>query len=402
MKRQLAIILVAITALSLVGCGKKEPVKQEEKSIAVTVQAAIEGEIKNTNTFTGTTRVKDETDVSPEIGGTIEKTYFEVGQKVHKGDVLLKIKGDDVQDGVKTAQATLDSSKASTENNIEKTKIQYKNALDTAQLNYDEAKRNYDIQTELYKADAISEEAYKGHEKTYNSAKQALDKAVKDFNEVLPKEIESLQKSTESAQAGLDVASRKIDKLTLVSPVDGTITAKKCNDNETAAQGTPAYTISNPNVLQVDLKVTNNDLNKFKVGDEVKVTVGDKSTTGTIKTVPDVVDSTTSLYTVEVIINNGDGKFKAGASAEVEVSIEQENNAVNVPKKAILEENNKKYVYIVTKDKKAKKVEVTTGIETAEKIEIKSGVSNSDTIVIGGLSLIADGTKLFPVEKKED
>ena len=67
MKRYLALFLATITAISLVGCGKKE-VQQEEKSIAVSVKAAKSGEIKNTNTFTGTTKVKNETSVSVEIG----------------------------------------------------------------------------------------------------------------------------------------------------------------------------------------------------------------------------------------------------------------------------------------------------------------------------------------------
>ena len=41
------------------------------------------------------------------------------------------------------------------------------------------------------------------------------------------------------------------------------------------------------------------------------------------------------------------------------------------------------------------------GIETENRVEIKSGISASDTVVIEGLSLIGDGTKLFTVEKED-
>ncbi|MCW0841585.1 hypothetical protein Q0Y04_16910 [Clostridioides difficile] len=44
---------------------------------------------------------------------------------------------------------------------------------------------------------------------------------------------------------------------------------------------------------------------------------------------------------------------------------------------------------------------VQTGIVTEDKIEIKSGVSDKDTVIIGGISLISDGTKIFPVEKEK-
>ena len=185
------------------------------------------------------------------------------------------------------------------------------------------------------------------------------------------------------------------------SPVDGIITAKNCNENELINQQVAAFVISNPNILQVDLKVTSNDLDKFDVGKEVKVVIGDDETTGTIKTVPATVDNSSSLYNVEILVDNGEGKFKSGVSAEVEVSIEEEAGVITIPKKAIVEEDGKKYVYIVTKEKKASKVEVQTGIETATEVEIKSGVSDSDTIVIGGTSLIDDGSKLFPVVKED-
>ena len=400
MKRYLALVLVTVTAFSLVGCGNKE-VQQEEKSVAVSVRAAKSGEIKNTNTFTGTTKAKDETAVSVQIGGTVESIRAEIGQEVHKGDVLLTIKGDDVQDGVNTARAAVESAKASSDSSIEQTKIQMESSLKSAQLEYDEAKRTYDIQTELYEADAISEDTYKQVEKAYNQAKDALDSAIKSYDELLPKVVEAGQKGIEQAQASYDSAARNLEKLTLTSPVDGIITAKNCNENELINQQVAAFVISNPNILQVDLKVTSNDLDKFDVGKEVKVVIGDDETTGTIKTVPATVDNSSSLYNVEILVDNGEGKFKSGVSAEVEVSIEEEAGVITIPKKAIVEEDGKKYVYIVTKEKKASKVEVQTGIETATEVEIKSGVSDSDTIVIGGTSLIDDGSKLFPVVKED-
>ena len=149
------------------------------------------------------------------------------------------------------------------------------------------------------------------------------------------------------------------------------------------------------------MKITSNDIDKFVVGDKVRVTVNGEDAEGTIKTVPSVVNNSTSLYTVEVIADNSEGKIKGGMAADVEVTTENKNDTISVLKKAVFEEDNKKYVYVVTADNKAKKVEVQTGIETAERIEIKSGVNNKDTIVISGLSRIKDGSKLFTVVKED-
>lgn len=406
MKKYLALFLI-LGSLGLVGCGE-EPV-EKEKPIAVSVQAAKGGEIKNTNTFTGTTKVKEETEVTVEMGGTVQEVYVTLGQQVKKGDKLLTIKGDDVQNGVKQAAAALELAKANytntTDGSVESQKNALDNSLKLAQMGYDDAKRNHDINIQLYQAEAISEDMYKKSEMGLNQAKQNLDMAQKSYDTSSEKSIPELkalaEKQLDQAQVAYDIAASNLNKLTLTAPVDGIITAKNFDINEMISQQRPAFIISSPNTLQIDLKVTQADLPKFSVNQEVEVTVDDKKIKGTVKYVPAVVDDVTSLYEVQVVIDNSNNDLKAGMSADVEVSVEKQDQAITVPKKAVFEEDGKKYVYITDSDSKAVKTEVTTGITTETKIEIKSGVTPDDTVVIGGLNLISDGSIIFPVTKED-
>ena len=131
------------------------------------------------------------------------------------------------------------------------------------------------------------------------------------------------------------------------------------------------------------------------------LTINNKAVKGTVRYVPTVVNATTSLYDIEILVDNSQGDFKAGMSADVEVSIEKQDQTITVPKKAVFEEDGKKYVYITNSDNKAVKTEITTGIVTSTTMEIKSGISKDDTVVIGGLNLISDGTSIFPVAKED-
>lgn len=398
MKKYLALFLV-ISSLGLVGC--KEAPKEVEKPIAVSVQMAKGGEIKNTNTFIGTTKVKEETAVTVEMGGTIQEIYVTLGQQVKKGDKLLTIKGDDAQNSVKQAQAALDIAKASYTNS----KYSLEENLKTAQRSYDEVKRTYDNNNQLYQAGAISEETYKASLANFKQAKQSLDMAQKSYDTASGKstaELEDLAaKQLNQAQVSYDIASSNLNKLTLTAPVDGIITAKNFDAKEMVSQQQPAFVISSPNILEIDLKVTQSDLPKFTAGKEVDVKINNKATKGTIRYVPTVVNATTSLYDIEVLVDNSQGDFKAGMSADVELSIEKQEQTITVPKKAVFEEDGKKYVYITNSDNKVVKIEITTGIVTSTTIEIKSGISKDDTVVIGGLNLISDGTSIFPVSKED-
>ena len=398
MKKYLALFLI-ISSLGLIGCGEKP--KEVEKPIAVSVQMAKGGEIKNTNTFTGTTKVKEETSVTAEMGGTIQEIYVTLGQEVKKGDQLLTIKGDDAQNVVKQAQAALDIAKASYTNS----KNSLSENLKTAQRNYDEVKRSHEAKIQLYQAEAISEDEFKKSQASFDQAKQSLDMAQKSYDETNGKSVAELediaQKQLNQAQVSYDIAVSNLRKLTLIAPVDGIITAKNFDANEMISQQQPAFIISGPNTLQIDLKVTQTDLPKFTAGQEVDVTIDNKAVKGIVKYVPAVVNATTSLYNVEILVDNSQGNFKAGMSADVEISIEKQDQAITIPKKGIFEEDGKKYVYIANSDNKSVKTEITTGIETATTMEIKSGISKDDTVVIGGLNLISDGTSIFPVTKED-
>ena len=406
MKKILALFLL-ISLLGLVGCG--EVPKEVEKPIAVSVQMAKGGAIKNTNTFTGTTKVKEETSVTVEMGGTIQEIYVTLGQEVKKGDKLLTIKGDDAQNSVKQAQAALEIAKANytntTDGSIESQQNSLNNALKSAQMSYDEVKRSHDLNIQLYQAEAISEDAYKKSEVGLNQAKQNLDMAQKSYDtsngKSIPELKELAEKQLNQAQVSYDIAASNLNKLILTSPTDGIITTKNFNVNEMASQQKPAFVISTPNTLQIDLMVTQSDLPKFTALQEVDVTMNNKVIKGTVRYVPTVANATTSLYDVEVLVDNSQGDFKAGISADVEVSIEKNEQTITVPKKAVFEEDGKKYVYINNSDNKAVKTEITTGIVTSTTMEIKSGISKDDTVVIGGLNLISDGTSIFPVAKED-
>ena len=407
MKRGLILFLLC-SSLLLTGCGKAETVA-EEKAIAVTVQMAKGGEIENTNTFTGTTKVSEETSVTAEMAGKIQSINVDLGDHVSEGQVLLSIDGKDVDNSIKTAQAALELAQANYANttggSIESQQNTLDNAVKVAQMSYDEAKRNYDIYKSLYDTGAISEDQFKKIELSLDQASQQLETAQKSYNTTTGQSIPELKelaaKQLEQAKTAYEVATAARDKLVLKSPVSGTITTKNFNAGEMISQQQPAFVISSQDVLQIDLKVTQADIGKFKQGDTVDVAIEGENVEGTIKYVPAVIDKNTSLYTVEVIIDNSGNKFREGLSVEVSVSIEKESNAITIPKKAVFEEDGEEYVYIVSPDNIAIKTSVETGIVTDKTIEIKSGVGTSDTVIIGGLNTITDGTKIFPVEKED-
>lgn len=412
--KRLGVLLLTGSVLMLSGCSPAEATHTETQQsintqpIAVTVQKVKIGDMANTNKFSGRTKVGNETAVTAEMAGAVEKVYVSVGQKIQKGDTLLTIKGTDIQKNIDQAQVALEIAQTSYENaigpNVASQKNQLENAVTQAQMNYDEAKRNYDTYKELYESEVIAQDQFAKFELSLKQSEHALNVAKQSYettiNETMPASQALAKKQLDQAQLAYDNAVNNKEKLVIKAPTSGTITTMNFDEGEMISQGGPAFIISNTNVLEVQVQVTENDLKQFKVGESVEIKLAGEQVTGKIKLVSTVTDPKTDLYTITLTVDNQEGKFFAGMSAEIELTIDKRENAIIIPKKAVFKEDGKPYVY-VCKDNKAVKVAIERGLESIDTVAIKSGVNEGDTLIVGGISLIADGVDIYPVLKED-
>lgn len=412
--KKLAPALFMCMAIMLSGCGASttdhtttSATTLEERPIAVSVQTVKSGDIVKANTFSGRTKSSGDTSVTAETVGKIQKVHVTVGQKVQKGDVLLTIDGTDLNKNIEQARVALETAQRSYESavggSVASQISQLENAVANAQLGYDEARRNYDIYHELYEAETITEDQFKKVELSLLQAEQGLQAAKNTLditkNQVIPESQKLAEQNVAQAQVAYDTAKSNVSKLTITAPVSGTITTSNFKTGEMIAQSAPAFVISNLGSLKVELQVTETDVTKFKVGNQLDVNVSDTDVKGTVAEVSKMPNAQTGLYTVDLTIDNNDNKFLAGMAAEVKLVAHQSNQTLLVAKNAVFEEDGQKYVY-VCKDNFAVKTPVETGLTNVDTIEITSGINAGDVVVIEGLSLITDGTFLYPVEKE--
>ncbi len=411
--RKLAPALLLCTALILSGCGNLNATKETttiseaERPIAVSVQTVQAGDIAKSNTFSGRTKSSGDTSVTAETVGKIQKVHVTVGQRVQKGDVLLTIDGTDLNKSIEQAKVSLETAKRSYESavggSVASQLSQLENAVANAQLGYNEAKRNYEMYEALYEAETITEDQFKKIELSLLQAEQGLNAAKNTLeitkNQVIPESQKLAQQNVSQAQLAYETAQSNLSKLTITAPVSGTITTSNFKAGEMIAQSAPAFVISNLGTLEVELQVTDTEVPKFKSGNTLEVKISDIDVKGTVSEVSTVPHAQTGLYTVDIAIDNSNNNFLAGMAAEVKLVDKQSTDTLLITKNAVFEEDGQQYVY-VCKDNFAVKTPVTTGLTNIDTIEITSGINAGDVVVIEGLSLIGDGTFLYPVEKE--
>jgi HlyD family secretion protein len=168
--------------------------RKKEPAISVQTEKISRQTITETVVANGKIYPVLQVHISPEVSGEITKLPVKEGQFVHKGDLLLTINPDVYIAGLNQAKAGYESSLA---------------AKTTAVANLEKAEADFKRNKELSDHKLLSDSDFIGF------------KVARDVAEA---NVESASDQVNVAKAAVDNAQDLLDKTTIVSPLDGTIT----------------------------------------------------------------------------------------------------------------------------------------------------------------------------------
>ena len=299
-------------------------------------------ELKHYVAFQGTIDTDQNLLLYPEIPGLLEAIYVEEGQKVKKGKALVKISDSGLQD------------------QLEQMRIQ---------LNL--AKTTYERQEKLWNQKI-------GSEIQYLQAKAAF---------------ESLVKSVSQMQ---DQAAKTIIRAPFDGVVDHIIADKGSNLNPGM---TPVLRFMNLKKMQVAGEIPEKHLPNIQKNSEAKVTVPvfGRSWDSKVSFVGNYINPNNRSFRVEIELDNKDERLKPNMTAQVLLNVYTNPQALLVPLKNILKnQDGRSYVFVLEaiagqKDTyKAVKTFVETGAESKNTLEIIKGLNPGDRILQEGVRLAKD------------
>lgn len=284
--------------------------------------------------------------VGPRISGKLEKLYVKVGDFVKKGDVLAIVEHKDLLANVQRMEA----------------------ALKEAVANFEWSKANYERILKLY------------NEGISNS--DELDLAKKSLN--------LSEAQIESAKSQLEYSKIQLSYSTITAPISGIIGAVSTQEGETvsASLAAPTFvTILDLNSLEVNAYVDEIDIGKIQVGQKASFTVDaypEKIFNAKVEAIyPDAEIKDNVVYYIVIleIEKNFNEILRPQMTASVTIHLEELQDVLSIPVRAVKKENGQSYVMVKEGDKISKR-QITTGRESEDMVEIKSGLSLGDLILV--------------------
>ena len=156
-----------------------------------------------------------------------------------------------------------------------------------------------------------------------------------------------------------------------------------CGSNSAVQSGAPVVTVAQGNELGIVAAVSELDIAKVKIGQEVMFTPAafpNEIFLGKVSAISSAARSRYNGAVLETVVDvritptNQDKRFKSGLSTDVSIVLSEPRQIVVLPYSAIEQDDDGEYVYVY-EDGKALRRDITTGKEFSDGTEITCGIS---------------------------
>ena len=374
-----SLALVALAATLLASCGSSGNPDALELKVATPVVQTL----KRTVEISGVLAPEKTAVVYGKLSGQASKIMVDVGSRVKSGDVLLEI-------DVHELGAQLAAAKAASAT-VKQQAAQALVGIDTAQTNYDQAKRYLDRLNALEDKSSLSKNQLDDATSKVELTQRALEAAKLQYKTLS-------EASLNQAQAQVDVVQSNLDNGILRSPIDGVITNRNINPGELTNPSTALFSVAKIDRLKLQGTVSQDVISLLAEGLAVQVTVDGLPggpLTGTVTQLGPVAATSGQYFPVVVTIDKP-GKALAGMTARVSLDVTAPEAPV-VPQGAVKVDQGKSWVYLI-EDGKARKTEVGVGLSDGRSVQIVRGLKADQTVAVTNVSLLTDGApvKILP------
>lgn len=415
-KKRARWMLIALGAVVVVALGVALPLLTGARGGAVApvpTTTAEPGELVVSVSADGRTEAAETHDVYPGVSGTIQTVEVQVGDIVEAGQTLFVVDDADLQAGVRQANAQL----LQANQQVAQAKQQVAQAdqqLQQAGLQRSRAENNLaalESQTGTMTATPAQIDAAKGEADIARAGVKTAKAGVTSANAALS----SAEVARGNAERSLAEATADLDKVVVVAPASGVVTAVSIAEGgsvstgggtgaassgagsagASALQGTAMtasstgssapVTISRVSSLVVVVAVNEVDIADIAIGQDALVTfdaVSDTEIAGTVSWVSPNATTTGSVrtYDVKLELDEQNDGLRPGMTATASIVTTTVADALLIPKTAVRVDGTAKFVTVVSRDGAQEKRTITTGRSDDVNVQVLTGLEEGEAV----------------------
>ncbi len=380
-------LAVAAALASGAGCGKKPA--QGPMALSVDAAAATRQNLATFVTLDGQIAPLEQSTLAFQQSGTIDRINVNIGDMVHRGELLATIDPSTLQAQLSQAQAQAAQYSASAQGAVVGYPVQVQAnqaAVQTAKASLDNARLVYAQNEQLYKQGYVSETQLQQSRANYVQAQQTYNNSVVALrnNQVSAQNVKAQEAQAASASAQAHVISTQLSQTYLYSPYDAVVANRLVDPGAFASPSQPVLQVARIDRVWINVNVPDEDLGYVHPGTAVtfqSTSLPGRTFHAAIQTVNSVPTSGTLSYLARIELQNPEYALRGGMLVSVTLTKSRAVGAIVVPRSAVAQTPGGDMVYTVV-DNKAQAVPVKVGVQTDTLAQVISPRVAPGTMVI--------------------
>jgi HlyD family secretion protein len=428
--KKIWIAVGGVTVLALVIFFSINATRTDEVLVQ-TAKAQTREVLRSKVSASGDIKAKEFVDLQAEISGVITDLMVREGDRVEKGQVLLKIDPVQTKSAMDQVQSSYDAQMAdaraqqfmimNAENGLSRDEAALRSSrvdLDQQEANLARVQSTFNRKQQLNEDGLISREEYEQAQNDLRLAKSQFEKAKASFSQAEAQvtssrnNIEQMKVNQAAAQhraksmlANLTSANDQLGKTVLKAPLSGVITQLPITKGERAVPGmmfntqATLMTIADLSTIQAELKVDETDIVNLSIGNVAHVKVDaipDTAFDGEVTEIGNSPINATAAaaqqeakdFKVVVTLKVPSSKLRPGMSCTADIITNTKNNVLAVPIQALT-------IREVEVDKDGKYIEPVLTKKSSSVARADSSKDKSQKKELEGLFVIKDKVARF-------
>jgi membrane fusion protein, heavy metal efflux system len=301
--------------------------------------------------------------------GRVEKVYANLGDYVHKGEILARMHSHDVHDARAAYQtAVADSSR-------------FDSAQALAQIEYDRTQRLYALKA------ASLEQTQIAHQELVNA-----QTAAKNARIAVTRERTHLEDTLGVPADVPENSHNENDELVpIVAPAGGYVLEKNVTPGVTIQPSTDAFVVGDLSHLWMLASVRADQLARLHVGQSAVVSLPDapgETFSGKIANLGQRFDPTTRQMQIRIEFTNVGGHLRPEMLARAELRVGEKKAALLVPQDAVQQVNGQDAVFVRLSADHFVVRPIQAGESAQGMVRVVAGIQPGDQVVTGGSFLV--------------
>jgi len=335
-----------------------------------------------------------------EEGGKVEEKLIEEGEMVKKGDIILKLRNNDLNLNIMTNESNMayqTNELRNTQIQMEQQKIQNKQQL--LQIDYEIVRlaRNYEQQKALFKEELIAKEDYLKAEEDYLRSKKNRELIfMKLIQDSIFRENQKIQmdQTLGNLQLNLKVVQQRREDLNVKAPVDGQLGLLDAEIGESINKGQRIGQINILGNFKVNAKIDEHYIDRIVRGLTATLDRNGTNFNLTVKKVyPDVRDG---QFEIDLIFDGTTpDNIRTGQTYHIKLELGESAKAVMLPRGGFFQSTGGQWVYVLSKDgSEATKRNIKIGKQNPQYYEVLEGLNPGEKVITSGYEMFGTNDRI--------